>query len=138
MANFFGIDSPFIGLCGIRPLKREEGRVLGEVEVTKALGNASGFGHGGLTMTLLDVVLGAAARLSDPDSTAVVTVDLHVTFIGAARGRLVGEGRLLRRAGEIVLCEGDVHRDDGKLVAKALGTFKLRLGARSPHRRGAG
>jgi acyl-coenzyme A thioesterase PaaI-like protein len=78
-------------------------------------------------MTLLDTVLGAAARFSDPGASGVMTVDLHVSFIGPARGKLVGEGRVLQRAGRTVFCEGEVRGEDGGLVAKAMGTFKLRL-----------
>ena len=126
MAGFFGIKSPFLELCGIRAVSREGGRVAAEAEVTAATANSFGFGHGGLTMTLLDVVCGAAARFSDPDATSVVTVDLHVSFIGPAKGRLVAEGRVLRQAKRMVFCEGDVRAQDGNLVAKALGTFQLR------------
>jgi uncharacterized protein (TIGR00369 family) len=127
MADFFGIESPFLHLCGIRAVSREPGRVVAEVELTPEVANRFGFGHGGLTMTLLDSCLGTAARFSDPAALSVLTVDLHVSFVGPARGRLVAEGRVVRRAGEIISCEGDVRGGDGDLVAKALGTFKLRV-----------
>lgn len=129
MADFFGIQSPFLDLCGIRAVTREPGRVVAEVEVREGHGNSFGIVHGGLTMTLLDAALGAAARFSDPDASSVVTVDLHVSFVGPARGRLVGEGRLVRRAGRIVFCEGEVRGESGEVAAKALGIFKLRIGA---------
>jgi acyl-coenzyme A thioesterase PaaI-like protein len=57
-----------------------------------------------------------------------MTVDLHVSFIGPARGTLTGEGRVVKRAGRTVFCEGEARGDGGELVAKALGTFQLRLG----------
>lgn len=124
MTGFFGIKSPFLELCGIRSVNREPGRVVAEVEVTPGVANSFGLGHGGLTMTLLDTVLGSAARFGDTD-TATVTVDLHVSFIGPARGRLVGEGRVVRRLGRMVFCEGEVRGEDGEVVAKALGTFRV-------------
>jgi uncharacterized protein (TIGR00369 family) len=127
MAEFFGFRSPFLGLCGIRAVSREPGRVVGEVQIGADHANSFGLGHGGVTMTLLDTVLGAAARFSDPAASSVMTVDLYVSFIGPARGKLVGEGRVLQRAGRTVFCEGEVRGEDGGLVAKALGTFKLRV-----------
>jgi acyl-coenzyme A thioesterase PaaI-like protein len=74
-------------------------------------------------------VLGAAARFADPATATVMTVDLHVTFIGPARGRVVGEGRVLRQVGGLVFCEGEARSEDGELVAKAVGTFKVRAAA---------
>jgi len=134
MTGFFGIKSPFLDLCGIRSVMREPGRVVAEVQVTPGVVNSIGLGHGGLTMTLLDTVLGSAARFGDTDTTAV-TVDLHVTFIGPARGRLVGEGRVVRRVGRMVFCEGEVRSEDGEIVAKALGTFRVRQATHAAHGR---
>ena len=126
MHDFFGFQSPFLDTCGIRAVSREPGRVVGEVTLGPGHANSFGLGHGGVTMTLLDTVLGAAARFADPGTAFVMTVDLHVTFIGPARGRIVGEGRVLRQAGGLVFCEGEARGDDGELVAKAVGTFKVR------------
>jgi uncharacterized protein (TIGR00369 family) len=134
MTGFFGIKSPFLELCGIRPVTREPGRVIAEVLITPKVVNSSGLGHGGLTMTLLDTVLGSAARFGDPETTAV-TVDLHVSFIGPARTRLVGEGRVVRRAGRMVFCEGEARDEAGEVVAKALGTFRVRHSTHPAHGR---
>ncbi len=129
MPDFFGFQSPFLDTIGIRAVSREPGRVVGEVALGPGHVNSFGLGHGGVTMALLDTVLGAAARFADPSTASVMTVDLHVTFIGPARGRIVGEGRVLRQAGGMVFCEGEARSEDGELVAKAVGTFKVRAGA---------
>ncbi len=132
MTGFFGIKSPFLDLCGIHAVMKEPGRVVAEVQIGPKVVNSIGLGHGGLTMTLLDTVLGSAARFGDPETTAV-TVDLHVSFIGPARGRLVGEGRVVRRSGRMVFCEGEARNEDGEIVAKALGTFQVRQATRPGH-----
>ncbi len=127
MPDFFGFHSPFLDTIGIRGVSREPGRVVGEVELGPGHVNSFGLGHGGVTMALLDTVLGAAARFADPGTANVMTVDLHVTFIGPARGKVVGEGRVLRQAGGLVFCEGEARSEGGELVAKAVGTFKIRV-----------
>jgi uncharacterized protein (TIGR00369 family) len=127
VADFFGIQSPFLDTCGIRPVAREEGRVVAEVAAAGGNANSFGLAHGGLTMTLLDSCLGAAARFADPAAENVMTVSLSVSFVGPARGRITGEGRVVRRAGELVFCEGEARAEDGSLAARALGVFKLRL-----------
>ena len=55
-----------------------------------------------------------------------ITVDLSVSFLGPGRGRLVAEGRCLRKGKELAFSEAEVRDGEGRLVAKALGTFKLR------------
>ena len=47
-------------------------------------------------------------------------------FLQAGVGRLVAEGRVLRNGRSLIFCEGEVRDVNGELVAKALGTFKLR------------
>src|SRR5437870_2805731 len=55
-----------------------------------ALGN-TGQLHGGAIALLFDLVCAAAATTSgayDPTTQALVTADLHVRYLGAAKGRL--------------------------------------------------
>ncbi len=130
MSGYFGLDVPFIEYCGISALESGPGWTLSEVEVVPVLFNGMGKGHGGLVMTLLDVAMGSASRLSDPTSVGVVTVDLHTTFIGPAQGRLRCRSEVLRHAGRTVFCEAEVRNSAGELVAKAMGTFRLRHGQR--------
>jgi uncharacterized protein (TIGR00369 family) len=130
VADFFGIQSPFLDTCAIRPVSREEGRVVALVETGASHANSFGLVHGGVTLTLLDSCLGAAARFAEPEAENVMTVSLSVSFVGPARGRITGEGRLVRRAGELVFCEGEARSEDGSLAARAQGVFKLRLRAR--------
>jgi acyl-coenzyme A thioesterase PaaI-like protein len=43
----------------------------------------------------------------------------------------VAEGRCVKAGKAIAFCEGEVLDEGGNLVAKALGTFRLRRGASS-------
>lgn len=132
MSTYFGLNVPFIDHCGIRGLESGPGWTLSEVAVEPELCNAMGMGHGGLLMTLLDVAMGSASRLLDPNSVGVVTVDLHTTFIGPASGRLRCRSQVLRHMGRTVFCDAVVLDEQGALVAKGMGTFKLRHGQRQP------
>lgn len=89
------------------------------------LANSWQVAHGGVVMTLLDVSMGLAARTTVDHGAGVMTVDVTVSFLRAGRGRLVAEGRVLHGGRSLVFCEGEV-RAGGQLVAKGLGTFKLR------------
>ncbi|MGH6813880.1 MAG: PaaI family thioesterase, partial [Methylocella sp.] len=77
--------------------------------------------------TLLDVALCTAARTLHPDSTGVVTIDLSTSFIGAGSGpRLLAEARVLRNGRSIIFVEGEARNANGSLVAKAMGTVRVR------------
>jgi uncharacterized protein (TIGR00369 family) len=124
--SYFGLDIPFCEHCSIRAIDSGPGWTLSEVTLAPHLCNSGGTGHGGLTMTLLDTSMGSAARLSDPSSTGVITVDLHTTFIGPARERLRCRAQVVHTAGRTVFCEASIVRADGQLVARGMGTFRLR------------
>jgi uncharacterized protein (TIGR00369 family) len=82
--------------------------------------------HGGVTMTLLDVVMSLAGRSLDPDSRAGVTVEMKTSFLqpaGKSGHRLIASGFAFHRSTTMCFCEGEIH-DGDKLVAKAMGTFK--------------
>ncbi len=99
------------------------------VELREALTNSWGVAHGGVTMTLLDVVMAHAARApsepgGEPQTLSVVTVEMKTSFTRPGTGRLLGSGRLLHRSASLAFCEASVTDADGKLVGHATGTFK--------------
>ena len=88
--------------------------------------------HGGVTMTLLDVVMAHAARTPGADGVAetsgVVTIEMKTTFLRPGLGRLVGTGRRLHRTASMAFCEASLVDAGGELVAHATGTFKYLKG----------
>jgi len=73
------------------------------------------------------VALCTAARTLHPDSTGVITIDLSTSFIGGGKGdKLVAEARVLKDARNVTFVEGEAMNADGSLVAKAIGTVKVR------------
>ena len=111
--TFFGRRIPFIDLLGARAEGREKGRAVVSLQVREELMNSWRFAHGGVLVALLDVCMGSAAVTVDPEARGVVTAGLSVSFFRSAAGLLRAEGTVLRDA-------------DGELVAKALGTFRLK------------
>ncbi len=83
-------------------------------------------------MALADVALAVAARTMDPASKGAITVAMSLTFIEAGRDRLVAHARCLRYGASLAFCEGEIRDARGALVAKAVGTFKLRRAKASP------
>jgi len=135
----FKIRIPFVDLLGFELLRFERGEAEMAVDLRDELTNSWGVAHGGVTMTLLDVVMAHAARAPGEDGVAeesgVVTVEMKTTFIRPALGRLVGSGRRLHRTASMAFCEASLVDADGQLVAHATGTFKFLKGLPAGGRR---
>lgn len=107
-----------------------EGWVRLRVAVRDELCNAAGAPvHGGVYAALVDMAIGgalgtvSAAAAGGVDQT---TLDLNVSFIGAAReGELYAEGRILRRGRTIVFGEARVSDAAGRLLAAGRATYML-------------
>ncbi|MBV9394657.1 MAG: PaaI family thioesterase [Methylobacteriaceae bacterium] len=121
--DIFGAHIPFVHFCGIEPVSSEPGRTRLRVKLEDHHMNQLGIAHGGVTMTLIDVALGTAAR-SGADKSAVMTLDIQTQFISPGRGTLEAEGRIVKAGRSLVFVEADVHDEEGTLVAKASGVFK--------------
>ena len=138
----FPIPIPFADLLGLELLHFEGGSAEIAVELRPDLCNSWMVAHGGVTMTLLDVVMAHAARspLPDaaPDTRGVVTIEMKTTFLRPGAGRLLGRGKVLHRTSSLAFCEGSVFDPDNLLVGHATGTFKylhgLAVGGRVVHR----
>lgn len=124
--SYFGLHIPYLELLGVRPERRADGVAAVSLDVRPELTNSWDVAHGGVVMALLDCAMAFAARSTVPGAGGVVTVDMAVNFVRAGRGRLGAEGRVLRNGGSLIFCEGEVRDAEGALVAKGLGTFKLR------------
>jgi uncharacterized protein (TIGR00369 family) len=84
--------------------------------------------HGGAIATLADVTIMAAAwcGAKAPHELRGVTVSMTLDFMAPARATDVfGVGRVLRRGRSLVNCEAEIVDPEGRLLAKALATYKV-------------
>lgn len=84
--------------------------------------------HGGAIATLADLTVMAAAWSGAvaPPELRGVTVSLTLDFMAPARSTdVIGVGRVLRRGRSLVNCEAEIVDPDGRLLAKALATYKV-------------
>ncbi|GIZ51244.1 PaaI family thioesterase [Noviherbaspirillum aridicola] len=122
----FPAEIPFLHDLGVEFLGMENGEAAIALNLEKRHMNSWQVTHGGVTMTLLDVVMSMAGRSLDPDARGGVTVEMKTSFLqpcGRAGGRIVAKGRAFHRSTTMCFCDGELW-DGDKLVAKAMGTFK--------------
>jgi uncharacterized protein (TIGR00369 family) len=118
---------PFVGHLGIEIDSIGDGKATLSVELRPDFTNSFGSAHGGLIMSLMDVALCTAARSQHPDSIGVITIDLSLQFIGVGKGKLIADARVLKPGRNTVFTEGEIRNTDGSLVAKAIGTVRVRV-----------
>jgi uncharacterized protein (TIGR00369 family) len=88
--------------------------------------NSWGATHGGVIMTMLDLVMSWAVRGHYGVVGGVLTIDLSVGFMKGSFGdKVTAEGRVLHVGKSTAFCEAEARDDKGELLAKAIGTFKL-------------
>jgi uncharacterized protein (TIGR00369 family) len=84
--------------------------------------------HGGAIATLADLTVMAAAwcGVQAPPALRGVTVSMALDFMAPARATdVIGVGRVLRRGRSLVNCEAEILNPEGRLLAKALATYKV-------------
>lgn len=121
----FGVPIPFIEHLGIRLVEQNETRAVIRLDKRPELLNSWGSTHGGVIMTMLDLVMSASVRGRYKVAGSVLTVDLSVGFIAASMGDIIAEGRVLHAGKSTAFCEGEARDTEGRLLTKAIGTFKL-------------
>ena len=128
----FQIHIPFVEMLGFELLRFDPGIAEIAVPLREELTNSWGVAHGGVTMTLLDVVMAHAARTPSVDgvveTSGIVTIEMKTSFLRPGLGRLVGTGRRLHRTASMAFCEGSLVDAGGEIVAHATGTFKYLKG----------
>lgn len=124
--DFFGLTVPFLRHLGVKAEMAEGGRSRISLDLRPELLNSFEVSHGGVVMTMLDVAMAVAARTARAHVGGVMTIDMSVNFIRSAKSRIVAEGTLLHGGNSLQFCEGEAYDGDGALIAKSIGTFKLR------------
>lgn len=115
---------PFMGLLGMRREFSEAGRARLAIDPRPELGNVIGAMHGGVVLTLLDVVMASAAVSRVDFRQTAVSLNLNTNFVQPGHGTLVADGEVTGHDGTLVWCRARVTDAAGTLVAHADGTFR--------------
>ena len=117
--------NPFGELIGLSFSQLENGYSRCSLQVTDRLLNGNRVLHGGVVFSLADTGMAGAlyTRLNDDESCA--TVEISIVYLAAVTaGTLTCDSRLVSRSKRIAILQSEVE-NDGRLVAKALGTYSV-------------
>jgi len=114
----------FTDWIGVEYLLDEPGRRRLALMLTPKHMSRANRVHGGVLFTMLDTALGGAVVNSLERGKGCATLELKINYFRPIEhGRIVAEGRLVNRSRSTAYAEGEVVNEEGKVLAKASGTF---------------
>ena len=116
--------TPFTRLLGMQRDYSEGGKAQISLDPHADLGNVIGAVHGGVVVTLLDVVMASAAVSQVNFQKTVVTLNLGTSILEPGRGALTAQGEVVRCDDDVAWCQAKVCDAQGRVVAKGHGSFR--------------
>lgn len=116
--------SPFHQWAGLELVDIADGVAEVAMDLRPHHFNPQGIVHGGIITAVADTSIGLALRSRLPAGFTHRTAQLNVHFLAKGEGnRLVGTGRALHLGQRMGYGEADVSDGQGRLLARASGTF---------------
>ena len=117
--------NPFGDLIGLQFVKCEGGQSRCTLEVEPRLLNPHGVVHGGVLYSMADTGMGGAMYTVMEKEELCATIEIKIVYFKAVRsGTLVCDTRIISRGRRVAALESEIT-SDGRLVAKASGTFSV-------------
>jgi uncharacterized protein (TIGR00369 family) len=117
-------QSPYHVWTGIKLVEAAPGRVVMRLDLQRHHLNPQGIVHGGVLAGLLDSVCGLSLRTILPDELNHRTIQLNINYLRAGvTGSITATGRAIHEGRRTGYSEGEVCDENGKLMARATGTF---------------
>jgi uncharacterized protein (TIGR00369 family) len=117
-------SSPFHQWAGLHLVSVGDGTAELVMDLRPHHFNPQGIVHGGIITAVADTSIGLALRSRLPVGLTHRTAQLNVHFLAKGEGnRLVGHGRAVHLGQRMGYGESDVLDGDGRLLARASGTF---------------
>ena len=116
----------FTEQLGIETRRREGGVCELAISVAEQHQSMAARVHGGVLFTMLDSALGRAVISLLPEGRGCATVEMKINYFRPVQsGELLARGEVVNLGRSVAYAEGQITDDDGKLVARATGTFFL-------------
>ncbi|MFL2935414.1 MAG: PaaI family thioesterase [Myxococcota bacterium] len=116
----------FSEFLGIEVLEIGDGHVQLQMTAGRSHWSPADRLHGGILFSLLDTALGRAVVSSLEEGRGSTTIESKINFFRPVmEGPLTADARVLNRGRRTAYAEGEIRDDQGRLVARATGTFML-------------
>lgn len=117
--------NPFADLMGLVVSRPRDGRCRASFLLSAEHLNPNRVAHGGTLYTMADTAMGAAIHSVLERTSACVTIEIKMNYLKPVReGRVSCTAKVIQCGKRIAVVEAEV-KNQGMLVAKALGTFAI-------------
>ncbi len=120
--------SPASAFLGLELLEIDPGAGIARMafRATDALCNKWGGIQGGMVAAMLDDAMAIAIGMTLEWGQISPTLEMKTNFLAAAKpGRILAEGRVIRRGKSVAFVEAELSNEDGALVATGSSTFSF-------------
>ncbi len=119
-------EPEFASDMGIEFLGEIEGETTLQLDLSRKHMSRANRAHGGVLFTLLDTALGRSILNHLPAGRGCATVEIKVNYFRPVqRGRITARARMRELTRSLGYAEGEVSNEEGKVLARASGTFFL-------------
>ena len=117
--------NPFGELIGLDFSRCEKGYSQCVLEVDEKLLNPHKVLHGGVIYSMADTGMGGALYFSLDEDELCATIEIKIVYFTAVTsGILTCETKLIHKSKRFAFLESEI-KNDGRLIAKAIGTFSI-------------
>jgi len=128
-------DLEFTDHLGCRTVGMRDGAFVIELDLEPRHMSRAERAHGGLLFTLLDTALGRAVIEELPPGRGCATIEMKINYFRPVQsGTIRAAGRCVVRTRSLAYAEGEIRDGDGRMLARASGTFFLTETLRQPDR----
>jgi uncharacterized protein (TIGR00369 family) len=125
----------FTQYLGIESLGMVDGAFTLELRLEERHLSTAERAHGGVLFAMLDTALGRAVIAELPPGRGCATVELKINYFRPVQhGTIRARGRCVQRTRSLAYAEGEIVNAEGKILARATGTFFLTETIRQPDR----
>jgi acyl-CoA thioesterase len=119
-------QAEFTHSLGIELLGMVDGAFTLELELQPMHMSRAERAHGGVLFTLLDTALGRSVLEALPEGRGCATLEISIHYFRPVQsGRIRARGRVRELTRSLGYAEGEIENEQGKVLARASGTFFL-------------
>lgn len=118
--------SPYFSLLSMEIKDLDWGTSILEIQLDEKHIQPFGFVHGGAIASLVDAASFWAVFPQVDNGMGLTTVEMKLNYLAPAKaGRLIGEGRCIKKGKTLALGEAYVRNEDGNLIAHGTTTMMV-------------
>jgi len=121
-------SGPYWHHIGMKTVTGNDGKTGVSLEVTEDLKQFYGNVHGGVMASLLDSAIAVAVNQELGSGQGAVTVEMKLNYLRPVnQGRLIAQGTVVQKGSKIIVGQGEIRDDAGRLAAFGTATFMITL-----------